>query len=64
MNNAWDAAEHDSAFGFRALAELGLANIEVPRNRVPTIGQQAGALEAAGFRVEWACWFRRPPRFP
>jgi SAM-dependent methyltransferase len=44
----------------RALAELGLANIEVSQNHFPTIGQQAAALEAAGFRVELASWFRRP----
>jgi trans-aconitate methyltransferase len=44
----------------RALAEEGLSGIEVPRNHFPTIGQQAGALEAAGFRVERASWFPRP----
>ena len=44
----------------QALAEHGLASIEVPRNHFPTIGHQAAALEAAGFRVERASWFRRP----
>jgi hypothetical protein len=43
----------------RALAEHGLAGIEVPQNHFPTIGRQA-TLEAAGFRVEEASWFRRP----
>ena len=44
----------------RALAEQGLAGVEVIRNYFPTIGEQAGLLEAAGFRVEQAAWFRRP----
>ena len=44
----------------RALAEQGLANIELSQNHFPTIGQQAATLEAAGFRVELASWFRRP----
>jgi trans-aconitate methyltransferase len=44
----------------RALAEHGLTGIEVPRNHFPTVGQQTTALEAAGFRVEEASWFRRP----
>ena len=44
----------------RALAEQCLAGVEVPRNHFPTIGGQAAALEAAGFRVERASWFRRP----
>ena len=44
----------------RALAEHGLTGIELPQNHFPTIGQQAAALEAAGFRVERASWFRRP----
>lgn len=43
-----------------ALAESDLAGIAVPRNYFPTLGQQAGVLEAAGFRVERASWFRRP----
>jgi trans-aconitate methyltransferase len=43
-----------------ALAEQGLAGIEVVRNHFPTIGQQSALLEAAGFRVEQASWFRRP----
>ena len=32
----------------------------MPQNYFPTIGQQAGALEASRFRVESASWFRRP----
>jgi hypothetical protein len=43
-----------------ALAQQGLAGVEVPRNLFPTIGRQAGLLDAAGFRVAQASWFRRP----
>lgn len=59
MGGDGNIAALDSALR-RALAEQGLANIAVPQNHFPTIGQQAGALEAAGFRVEQASWFRRP----
>jgi len=42
-----------------ALADLSL-DVDVPSNYFPTVGQQATALETAGFRVEQATWFRRP----
>ena len=42
-----------------ALDELAL-HVDVPRNYFPTTGQQATALEAAGFRVTYMTWFRRP----
>lgn len=44
----------------KALAGIGLADTAVPGNYFPTVGQQATLLEAAGFRVERASWFRRP----
>ena len=59
MGGAGNIAALDSAL-HRALAEHDLAGIDVPQNYFPTIGQQAGALEASGFRVESASWFRRP----
>jgi trans-aconitate methyltransferase len=43
----------------QALDDLAL-DVEVARNYFPTTGQQATALEAAGFRVTYATWFRRP----
>lgn len=43
-----------------ALEELGLREIEVPKNHFPTLGEQAAALEGAGFRVNRAHWFARP----
>lgn len=43
-----------------ALVDCDLTDIAVPTNYFPTLGQQAVALEHAGFRVEFATWFRRP----
>ncbi len=43
-----------------ALHYLGLDAIPVAANYFPTIGEQSSRLEAAGFRVELATWFRRP----
>jgi SAM-dependent methyltransferase len=43
-----------------ALVDVGLPHVPVVRNYSPTAGQQAAALETAGFRVELAAWFRRP----
>jgi SAM-dependent methyltransferase len=59
MGGEGNIAALDAAL-LRALAEHGLAGIEVPQNHFPTIGEQSGSLEAAGFRVERASWFRRP----
>jgi SAM-dependent methyltransferase len=42
-----------------ALSDLAL-DVEVPANYFPSVGEQATALEFAGFRVEQASWFRRP----
>ena len=42
-----------------ALTDVGL-DVDVPGNYFPTVGEQASALEVAGFRVEYATWFRRP----
>lgn len=43
-----------------ALADLGMADPEIPQNFFPTIGVESALLEASGFRVEQATWFRRP----
>lgn len=43
-----------------ALRDLGLADAPVVANYFPTVGEESAALEAAGFRVELATWFRRP----
>ncbi len=59
MGGEGNIASLDTALR-RALAEQGLAGVEVPRNYFPTIGQQAAELEAAKFRVERASWFPRP----
>lgn len=42
------------------LGELGLSEVDVPTNHFPTLGEQATALEGAGFRVDRAHWFARP----
>ena len=43
-----------------SLHDLGLGHIPVAANYFPTVGGQSSLLEAAGFRVELATWFRRP----
>jgi SAM-dependent methyltransferase len=43
-----------------ALTDMGLGSVAVPTNYFPTVGEQAVALESAGFRVDLATWFRRP----
>lgn len=42
------------------LGDVGLEALDVVANHFPTVGEQAALLEAAGFRVEMATWFRRP----
>ncbi len=58
MGGAHNIASLDASLR-GALDDLGL-DITVPANYFPTVGQQSAALEAAGFRVELATWFRRP----
>jgi SAM-dependent methyltransferase len=45
-----------------ALDDLGMPHVAVPSNYFPTVGEQSALLEAHGFRVELASWFRRPTR--
>ena len=51
---ALDAALHD------ALRDVGRVDVAVVENYFPTIGEHTTRLESAGFRVEYATWFRRP----
>ncbi|HEX6886670.1 MAG TPA: methyltransferase domain-containing protein [Candidatus Nanopelagicales bacterium] len=46
------------------LHDLGLDDAPVVRNHFPTVGEEASALEAVGFRVEQAAWWRRPTPLP
>ena len=59
MGGAGNIAALDSALR-AALNDLDLVEIPVVRNHFPTIAEQAALLESAGFRVEFATWFRRP----
>lgn len=59
MGGASNIAALDASL-LGALADLGLGGVGLVANYFPTIGQQASALENAGFRVEMATWFRRP----
>ncbi len=43
-----------------ALRDIGLVDITIVDNYFPTVGEQSTRLEAAGFRVEYMAWFRRP----
>jgi SAM-dependent methyltransferase len=43
-----------------ALRDVGHGDVDVPTNYFPTIGEQAVALESAGFRVRSMAWFPRP----
>lgn len=43
-----------------ALRDLGLSDVPIVDNYFPTIGEQSGRLEAAGFRVDLMTWFSRP----
>jgi SAM-dependent methyltransferase len=63
MGGAGNIAALDAALR-GALADVGLADPPVPANFFPTVGQEAALLEAAGFRVEAAWWFRRPSPLP
>jgi trans-aconitate methyltransferase len=58
MGGAQNIAALDESLRL-ALADLAL-DISVPRNYFPTVGEQASALENAGFRVDYALWFERP----
>lgn len=42
------------------LEDCGLGDAPVVTNYYPTVAKQAALLEATGFRVELANWFRRP----
>lgn len=59
MGGAGNIAALDRALR-AALREVGLADVSVIENFFPTVGVEAGMLEAAGFRVEQMGWFRRP----
>ena len=59
MGGAGNIATLDASLR-TALAEVGLPHLEVPANHFPTVGEQSTLLENAGFRVEFAAWFRRP----
>jgi SAM-dependent methyltransferase len=59
MGGAGNIATLDRAL-VSALAGLGIEGVEPPGTHFPTLAEQAGNLEAAGFRVEWAHWFPRP----
>ena len=59
MGGAGNIAGLDAALR-AGLLDVGLPTLDVPTNYFPTVGQQAGALERAGFRVEEMAWFRRP----
>jgi SAM-dependent methyltransferase len=59
MGGAGNIGAMDAALR-AGLLDVGLSAVDVPTNYFPTVGEQAGALEAAGFRVEETAWFRRP----
>lgn len=59
MGGAGNIALVDAAL-HAGLADLGLSGVTVVSNFFPTVGVEAGLLEAAGFRVEQMAWFRRP----
>jgi SAM-dependent methyltransferase len=59
MGGAGNIATLDRALTW-ALSRLGVEGIDPPGTHFPTLGEQAGHLEAAGFRVDWAHWFPRP----
>jgi SAM-dependent methyltransferase len=63
MGGAGNIAALDAALR-GGLAEVGLGELQVPANFFPTVGQESALLEAAGFRVEAARWFRRPSPLP
>ncbi len=59
MGGAGNISTLDEAL-MAAIERWGLDDVEPPGTRFPTLGEQAADLEAAGFRVEDARWFRRP----
>ncbi len=59
MGGAENIASLDAALR-SSLQDIGLSQIPVAANYFPTVGAQSSLLEAAGFRVELATWFRRP----
>lgn len=63
MGGAGNIAALDAALR-GGLADIGRPQVAVPTNFFPTLGQEAALLEAAGFRVEAARWFRRPSPLP
>lgn len=59
MGGAQNVAALDAALR-AGLRDVGLGGVSVVENFFPTVGVEAGLLEAAGFRVEQMVWFRRP----
>ncbi len=59
MGGAENIVAADSSLR-QGLVDVGLADLPVVKNYFPTVGEQSSLLEAAGFRVELATWFRRP----
>ena len=59
MGGAGNIAALDESL-HAALRDVGAPDVPVVENYFPTVGEQSGRLEAAGFRVEYMTWFRRP----
>jgi trans-aconitate methyltransferase len=59
MGGAGNIAALDASL-HAALRDVRVPDVPIVDNYFPTIGEQAGRLEAAGFRVEYMAWFRRP----